>query len=177
MYLRHAYGLSNVAVLARWVEDPTAATSTSLPSLQLVVRVVKHSSLRLSEMMHQRFSSVTEAEVMVAVLRFLSGVPTGGTSITTIKKALPSYLPLSARDKMPSFSRPQEQRWEQKVRNLVSHRNTKGNAIYEGLLEYGARYLAITDQGRAFLRQHCDGRDHLVKPQSARTDDWTKVLC
>lgn len=92
-----------------------------------------------------------EAEIGVAVMRFLVTLPTGSTSIRTIKRALPAYLSLSAIDRAPSPSRPTEERWEQRVRNLVSHRKLRGNPICEGLLEYGTRHLAITDKGRDYL--------------------------
>jgi len=86
---------------------------------------------------------VSEADVAKAVEKYLSGQPGRTATIYQIKKALPSYLNLSAADREQSDTRPNEELWEQQVRNIVSHRNSRGNFIYEGRLVHSPRRLSL----------------------------------
>jgi hypothetical protein len=101
-----------------------------------------------------RRGRVTEHEVAAAVLRYLSDNYDGEATIEQIVEGLPTHIALDERDRRPSLTRPNEELWEQQVRNIVSHRNTPGNAICEGLLEYLPRgddrhgRLRITGKGR-----------------------------
>jgi len=102
---------------------------------------------------------VTEHEVAAAVLRYLSDYHGGEATIHEIVEALPGYLELSDADRQPSETRANEELWEQQVRNIVSHRNTPGNAINDGLLEYFPKgddrhgRLRVTDAGHAAQRR------------------------
>ena len=79
-------------------------------------------------------SRVTEAEVAVAVEKVLIASATGRATFRELIEKVPQYLTLSAEDLMPSSTRPGEALWEQQVRNITSHKNSPGNAIYEGRL-------------------------------------------
>lgn len=88
-------------------------------------------------------SRVSEIDVATAVEKYLSGQPGGTATIYQIKKELPKYLTLSADDQEQSITRPNEELWEQQVRNIVSHRNSPGNFVYDGRLVYSRRRLSL----------------------------------
>ena len=77
---------------------------------------------------------VSETDVAAAVEKYLSTLPNRSASLYQIKQALPKYLNLSEQDWWQSDTRPNEELWEQQVRNIVSHRKTPGNYVYEGRL-------------------------------------------
>ena len=95
---------------------------------------------------------VTEAEVAAAVLRALEKQPNGEASIGELTREVPKFLELGAEDQMQSETRPGEELWEQQVRNIIGHRETPGNAISDGLIEYSPNHLKLTDAGRQYLR-------------------------
>lgn len=78
---------------------------------------------------------VTEHEVAEGVMRYLADNNSEAT-IAELVANLPNYLALSDADRQSSETRSGEQLWEQQVRNIISHRDTPGNAIHDGLLEY-----------------------------------------
>ncbi len=91
----------------------------------------------------------TEVEISEAVLRILSGRPSGEATIAYIKKKIPSVINLTAGDCEQSVTRPNEELWEQLVRNIVSHKGSEGNYIAEGYLTAPSRgKLRITNAGR-----------------------------
>ena len=88
-------------------------------------------------------SRVNEHEVAEAVAKYLAD-HNGEAAIAELVANLPGYLNLSDADRQESETRPGEQLWEQQVRNIISHRNSPGNAIHDGLLEYdGAGHLRL----------------------------------
>lgn len=86
---------------------------------------------------------VSETDVAKAVVKYLSGQPGKTATIYQIKKALPGFLNLSADDRQQSDTRPNEELWEQQVRNIVSHRNTPGNFVCDGRLVYIPKRLSL----------------------------------
>lgn len=103
--------------------------------------------------MPSRSDQVTEAEIGIAALRIAASKTNGIASMDDLKREVPNYVSLTARDQEQSETRPNEEMWEQKVRNLVSHRETEGNIFAEGLAEYLPREgLRITDAGRLHLQ-------------------------
>jgi hypothetical protein len=93
----------------------------------------------------------TETDIAVAVMRYLATLPSGEAQIAQIRRQLPKVIALSDEDREESETRAGEEVWEQQVRNIVSHRDTEGNFIAEGLLSRSPRRLAITPAGRAWL--------------------------
>jgi hypothetical protein len=87
---------------------------------------------------------ITEVDVAKAVLQVLAHEPNGEAPIGKIVQELPKYLNLTADDRVQSVTRPNEQLWEQQVRNITSHKETPGNYIYEGYLEVIPGGLKIT---------------------------------
>jgi hypothetical protein len=76
----------------------------------------------------------TEAEIADTVIAIPKERPNGRTSIADLIDEIPNRLALSAEDLARSPTRPNERVWEQQVRNITSHKDTPGNAIYEGKL-------------------------------------------
>ncbi|MFK4533747.1 hypothetical protein ABIA00_001930 [Bradyrhizobium ottawaense] len=79
-------------------------------------------------------SRVTEDEVARAVVAILKSRPSGRATIQELVAEIPKHLRLSEEDMKQSETRPNEAVWEQQVRNITSHKNSPGNAIYEGRL-------------------------------------------
>jgi hypothetical protein len=77
---------------------------------------------------------ITEAEIADIVVRILKDKTSGEASIAELVRDIPNWTKLSPEDLEPSPTRPNEAIWEQQVRNITSHKNSPGNAIYEGLL-------------------------------------------
>lgn len=77
-------------------------------------------------------SRITEAEIAKVVETILKNTATGEATIGELIAEIPDYITLSAEDRAPSPTRPNEAVWEQQVRNITSHKNSPGNAIYEG---------------------------------------------
>lgn len=97
---------------------------------------------------------VTETDIAVVALRIMDANPSGTASLATIKHEIPNFLNLSKRDRLQSRTRRNEEIWEQRVRNLISHRAVEGNIFAEGYAVYAeGKPFQITDAGRALLRQ------------------------
>ena len=97
---------------------------------------------------------ISERKIGIAALCILQENPNGEASITDVKLGIPALVPLSKEDQTKSVTRPNEEIWEQQVRNLVSHRNTRGNIFAEGYAEYeDGKRLRITKAGRAYLKR------------------------
>jgi hypothetical protein len=94
----------------------------------------------------------TEHDVADAVLQVLAKYPSGEAPIGAIVKGIPDYLKLTDEDRTPSKTRPNEELWEQQVRNITSHKASPGNFIYEGFLEQVKGGLKITEAGRLRLK-------------------------
>ena len=92
-------------------------------------------------------------------MRVLATQPYGEADVQTLIKHIPEYVDLTETDRQPSETRPNEERWEQRVRNLKSHHQSLGNVIGEGFVEHlgGGRYR-LTDAGKARL----EGKDLLL---------------
>jgi hypothetical protein len=94
----------------------------------------------------------SEPEISVAVLRICADTPDGRATTAWLKKQIPDYINLTAEDRAQSPTRPNEEVWEQIVRNIVSHRKTQGNIIAEGYAEHLPGKIAITQAGRTHLK-------------------------
>jgi hypothetical protein len=103
--------------------------------------------------MAKRPNRVTEAEVAFATLQIAASRPNGTATYQRLKKELPNYLKLSAEDQAQSLTRPNEELWEQLIRNIKSHSDTPGNIICEGYATHVPRVgYRITDRGRRYLK-------------------------
>lgn len=96
---------------------------------------------------------VTEAEISMATLRIAAKQPNGLATFSRLKKDIPSYVKLSSDDREQSITRPNEELWEQLIRNIKSHSETPGNILCEGYAIHVPRKgYQITDSGRRYLK-------------------------
>lgn len=78
----------------------------------------------------------SEEDIAQAVIKYLDTLSTKQAYIRDIISNVPNYIALTSDDKQPSPTRVGEELWEQQVRNIVSHANSPGNAIYDGRLSH-----------------------------------------
>jgi hypothetical protein len=78
----------------------------------------------------------SEEHIANAVVKYLKTVPGQIDIIRNIIAALPDFIQLTPEDEQESETRPGEALWEQSVRNIVSHKNSPGNAIHDGWLAH-----------------------------------------
>lgn len=79
-------------------------------------------------------SRITEAEIAEIVIDYLTEKTTGKANIKELVREIPRRVNLSSEDLRQSTTRPNEAIWEQQVRNITSHKDAPGNAIFEGRL-------------------------------------------
>jgi hypothetical protein len=79
-------------------------------------------------------SRITEGEIADIVEAILRERPDSEATITELVEEIPNRVALSAEDLAQSPTRPNEPLWHQQVRNITSHKDSPGNAIYEGRL-------------------------------------------
>lgn len=94
----------------------------------------------------------TESEIASAVVDYLFETPSGEAPIAAIVEHLRAHFPLTGPDQEKSVTRPNEQIWEQQVRNITSHREAVGNFIREGYLNAIPGGLALSDAGTALAK-------------------------
>jgi hypothetical protein len=95
---------------------------------------------------------VTENQVAFAACQIAATMTNGIATFQRMKRDIPNYLALSAADQQPSETRPNEELWEQLIRNIKSHSNQEGNYIHERFLEHVPRVgYRITPAGRSHL--------------------------
>ena len=103
--------------------------------------------------MPNRSNQVTEGEIGKAALVVAASKIDGVATFEELKREIPDLVSLTSEDRAQSQTRPNEEMWEQKVRNLISHKATPGNIIAEGYAEpVPGEGIRITDTGRALLK-------------------------
>ena len=90
----------------------------------------------------------SEAELSIAVLQVLATRPNGEAAFAALRLELPKYVQLAAADHEPSITRPGEEMWEQRLRNITSHKASPGNIIHDGYAESISGGLRLTAAGR-----------------------------
>ncbi len=99
--------------------------------------------------MASRGGRVTENEVAFAIVQIAKTAPNGIVSFARAKKEVPDHVALSDADRRQSTTRPNEEMWEQQIRNIKSHYEQEGNYICEGYLKHVPRVgYEVTDAGR-----------------------------
>jgi hypothetical protein len=79
-------------------------------------------------------ADITEAEIADVVEAILRERPDHKATIAELIKEIPERIELSATDLAQSPTRPNEPLWHQRVRNIRSHKHSRGNAIHDGRL-------------------------------------------
>jgi hypothetical protein len=98
-------------------------------------------------------AKTSEPVLGLAVMQALAAEPNGEASVQTLVKRVPTYVTLTPEDRDRSKTRPNEEVWEQRIRNLKSHDKTPGNVIGEGFVEpVGKGRYRLTEAGRLHLQ-------------------------
>lgn len=98
-------------------------------------------------------AKTSERGLGLAVLQVLASRPGGEADVRTLLRYIPDYINLTAEDHEPSGSRPGEEMWEQRVRNLKSHDKSAGNVIGAGfVVRVGRGRYRLSDAGRGHLK-------------------------
>jgi hypothetical protein len=95
--------------------------------------------------MPDNHNRTTEEEFANAIVSHLQTVPDRRASYADIIAALPAIINLTSQDRVTSTTRPTEEVWEQRVRNITSHKNSDGNFIKQGKLIDIPSGLALPD--------------------------------
>lgn len=97
-------------------------------------------------------SVVHESDLTLPMLRLLSNAPNGFLETTDLIEKLESLFKPSGRDAEILEGR-HDTHFSQKVRNVVSHRDSQNNPIAKGWIEYLSTNsgLKITTKGREIL--------------------------
>ncbi|MCH4560373.1 hypothetical protein [Mesorhizobium jarvisii] len=99
--------------------------------------------------MPDSMNRTTENELAEAVLSILALRKSGEGEFSNLFQLIPKILPLTDEDMAQSDSRPAEHIWQQRLRNITSHKNAEGNYINAGFLEEIEGGLKLTHTGRA----------------------------
>jgi Mrr N-terminal domain len=98
-------------------------------------------------------AKTSEPALGLAVMQVLATRPNNEASVRELVRHVPEYVNLTPEDREPSDTRPPEEMWEQRVRNLKSHDKTPGNVIGGGFVEQVGRGLyRLTEAGRLHLK-------------------------
>ncbi|MBE0530272.1 MAG: hypothetical protein IH626_05550 [Rhodospirillales bacterium] len=81
-------------------------------------------------------AKTSEQELGLAVMQVLGSQPNYSANVRDLIKYVPDYITLTEEDHQPSETRPGEEMWEQRVRNLKSHDTSEGNVIREGFVNH-----------------------------------------
>ena len=98
-----------------------------------------------------RKDRIREREARVLALKIAARCPNHTATTEYIKDNVPEYVELSDEDRLPSPSRANEQRWQQIVGNVISHRETPKGPFEMGYATRTADGLAVTAEGLAYL--------------------------
>lgn len=98
--------------------------------------------------MPDEYNRTTEAEFSDVILRILAKMASGKAKYSSLMVMIPSRIKLTTEDCERSEERPNEAMWEQRVRNITSHKTIAGNYIAEGYFTPIPGGLAITEAGR-----------------------------
>lgn len=90
----------------------------------------------------------TERQLSQTVEDILVERPNGEASIASLVHEIPKRINLTEADYRGSGTRPNEAIWEQRVRNITSHKKSSTNFIKLGYLEQIDGGLRITQAGR-----------------------------
>jgi hypothetical protein len=92
---------------------------------------------------------ITEAQIASIVIDYLHTKNNRQATIHELVRMIPTVADLSREDMAWSTTRPNERLWEQRLRNITSHKKSRGNAIHDGLLVSVPYGLALPTEGHS----------------------------
>lgn len=97
-------------------------------------------------------TTTSEHKIAECVIRVAAQRSNGIATFKRLYAEVPNHITLTQDDWAPSTTRNGEPMWHQIVRNIKSHYNLEGNAIYENWLEHVPRVgYRVTKQGRKHI--------------------------
>lgn len=97
-------------------------------------------------------ATTSEHEIAEGVMGVADQTRDGIARFKRIYQELPNHISLTGDDWEPSTTRNGEPMWHQIVRNIKSHSEIEGNALYEGWLEHIPRVgYKLTVRGRRHI--------------------------
>lgn len=94
-----------------------------------------------------------EPEARDLALRIAAACDHHEASTTWIKDRIVDYVALTPVDLQPSSTRPQEQKWQQIVGNVVSHHQTATSIFSRGYADRTDDGIRVTELGLAYLKK------------------------
>lgn len=86
-------------------------------------------------------------------MQVLASRPEQKAHVRTLIKNVPNYVTFTEDDQKQSDKRPNEEMWEQRVRNLKSHDKSEGNVIKDGYVSHiGRGMYQLTEVGILHLK-------------------------
>ena len=95
---------------------------------------------------------INEHQLTRPILKVLDGSSLGELPTTELRQELRRRLPLASEDLEPLRGR-SDQRIDQIIRNVKSHKRVPGNPFADGLLRDVPRGFRITEKGRAIIER------------------------
>lgn len=99
-----------------------------------------------------KHARIKETELVMPTLIILKGQPAGKIATSELIDKLTYQFNPAGRDAEIIYGR-NDSYFSQKVRNLISHRNSASNFICQGYADYIGRGIRITEKGIARLAQ------------------------
>ncbi len=93
-----------------------------------------------------------EREARILALKIAATFPNRTASTDVIKQRIPEFFELSPTDMKQSTSRASEQRWQQIVGNVISHRSSAAGPFLRGYAERTHDGLRVTNHGMDYLK-------------------------
>ena len=94
-----------------------------------------------------------ERKLGLAVMQVLASRQGHKAHVRTLIRRVPDYIALTEEDQEQSETRPNEEVWEQRVRNLKSHDKSEGNVINDGYVNHiGRGMYQLTEGGILHLK-------------------------
>lgn len=92
-----------------------------------------------------------ESEARILALKIAAQRPRRTASTEYIKGQIPQYIQLTREDLQPSKSRKNEERWQQIIGNVISHKATASGPFEMGYAVRTEDGLSVTKQGLSYL--------------------------
>lgn len=93
-----------------------------------------------------------EPEARNLVLKIAATRPNNEATTEEILRLIPEFTSLTDSDRTPAPARAPEERWQQIVRNVISHRNTPKGPFQRGYARRVGNRVVVTDRGLDYLK-------------------------
>lgn len=120
-----------------------------LPAIGVVWR--RGESFEYGKLDRPEKDRLTEKEARILCLKIAGTCQNYEASTDYIKREIPKFYTLSPIDMIQSKTRPNEEKWQQIVGNVISHRDTLQGPFKRGYAVRTSKGMRLTPQGRTYL--------------------------